>query len=133
MCLSSNFDHSQLFILHKGRAFPQTSSMCQREKKEEQQAQKQYNSGCTATPACTAVRQYQHLSPSKASHRGQGISPSLSHCAKTNLNKILIFSFLGLNIFLSQKSHGNNTESHGLHILSQKYFVRLGGRKITYR
>lgn len=45
VCPSSNFAHNQLFISHKGRAFPQTSSKCQREKKEEYQAQKQCDQG----------------------------------------------------------------------------------------
>lgn len=77
--LSSNFDHSQLFISHNGRAFPQTSRKCQRGKKEEHQAQKQCNSGCTITPACTAVRQYQHLS--LAIEQGQPQGPVLQWAA----------------------------------------------------
>lgn len=72
VCLSSNFDHSQLFISHKGRAFPQTSSKCQRGKKGRGPSTETMQPGCTITPARTAVRHNANTSVfpyHKARHR----------------------------------------------------------------
>lgn len=85
VCLSSNFDHSQLFISHKGRAFPLTSSKWQRGKKEEYEAQKQCNWGCTVTPACTAVKHNTNTSLFPQQGQPQDTVQQWAHSQRTAL------------------------------------------------